>query len=109
MIDPGAQLVDEQRLAQEKMRAGPDHKVAAARYGRSRRQQLGRIEKGPAAIALVTACGLISAVGAGAEAIPVRQEAVVRWRPHLLDVPRLDQPCRIEASIEVLGQGVVLR
>src|SRR4029077_7293146 len=46
---------------------------------------------------------------AGAEDVPVGQEAVVRRRPHLLDVPLLDQPCGIEASIEVLGKGMVLR
>src|SRR6185295_3071846 len=109
MIDPGAQPVDEQRLAQEEMPAGPDRKLAAAGYGRSRRQQLGGIEKGPAAVALVTARGLVSAMWAGAEDVPVGQEAVVRRRPHLLDVPLLDQPCGIEASIEVLGQGMVLR
>src|SRR5215468_4627648 len=91
------------------MATGPDLKVAISGDRRSWLEEFGRIEQSATTVALITARGLVSTMRAGSDDVPVRQEATVRGRPHLPHLTLLDQPCRIKAPIEVLGQCMILR
>src|SRR5262245_18517053 len=91
------------------MPTGANLEVAVSGDRRTRLEEFGRIEQSATTVALIAARSLVSAVRAGSDDVPVGQEATVLRRPHLPHLTLLDQPGRIEAPIEVLGQSVILR
>ena len=108
-LDPGAELVAQQALAQVEVAGLADLEVGGAGDGRARLDEVGGVELLGAVLALVAAGARVAAVGAGALDVAVGQEAAVGGGVDLPLGHLGDEAVVGEAAGEMLGEAVVLR
>ena len=108
-VDPRAQAVAHQALAQVEVLGLADLEVGRARDRRARLDEVGRVELLGAVLALVAARPRIAAVRTGPLDVAIGQEAPVGGRVDLLLRHLRDQPGVGQPAGEMLGQRVVLR
>jgi hypothetical protein len=87
----------------------PGLELSAPGESGPRLDEIDRIERTRAVLALVAAGPVEPAMRTSADDVAIRQEPAIFRREDLLEDPLLDEPTLFQAMEEVLGESVVLR